>query len=123
MDGVIPGMAILANRHIPVSGQCPICSGAAEDIKHLIFSCPRAEEVWRSLGILHIIENAMLVDRSGSVVLEELLRGNRNYPTHSSQVGTKEIVVVGAWYIWWQRREAVKGEKVATPSLTSFKIL
>ena len=32
------------------------------------------------------------------------------------------MVAVGAWYIWWQRREAVKGNSVAPPSRTSFAI-
>ena len=37
LHGIVPGMSILANRHIPVSGQCPICFLAAEDICHLMF--------------------------------------------------------------------------------------
>ena len=71
---------------------------------------------------MHIIDQAMLVDRSGSVVLEELLRNHFNTPDHLAAVGLKEIIAVGAWYIWWQRREAVKGETVAPPSRTSFSI-
>ena len=76
LHGIVPSMSNLANRHIPVSGKCPICSLDAEDIRHIMFSCPRAKEVWRSLGILHIIENALMIDRSGSVVLKELLWSN-----------------------------------------------
>jgi hypothetical protein len=26
LHGTIPGMSILANKHIPVSGQCPVCA-------------------------------------------------------------------------------------------------
>lgn len=34
----------------------------------------------------------------------------------------KESILVRAWYIWWQRREFVKGEPVAVPSRTEFAI-
>lgn len=32
------------------------------------------------------------------------------------QLGLQESVIVGAWYIWWKRREAAKGKKIADPS-------
>ena len=31
-------------------------------------------------------------------------------------------IAVGAWYIWWQRREVVKGERVASTPSTVFSI-
>ena len=31
-------------------------------------------------------------------------------------------MAVGAWYIWWQRREVVNGGSIAPPKLTSFSI-
>ena len=45
-----------------------------EDILHLMFTCARAKQVWAALGLLEIIEEASRIDRSGSFVLEELLR-------------------------------------------------
>ena len=122
LHGIVPGMSILADRHIPVSAQCPICSLDAEDVGHLMFKCSRAKDVWNSLGVYHLIEQALLVDRSGSVVLEELLRKHIITPDHLSHIGIKEVIAVGAWYIWWQRRQVVKGEKVAPPRCTSFSI-
>ena len=37
--------------------------------------------------------------------------------------GFKEAIAVVSWYIWWQRREAVKGEIIATPTRSAFAIL
>ena len=33
-----------------------------------------------------------------------------------------ETIAVGAWYIWWQRLEFVKGEKIAPAPSTAFSI-
>jgi hypothetical protein len=43
-----------------------------EDVKHLLFECDMARELWSSLGISDVIGEAIQVDRSGSVVLEHL---------------------------------------------------
>jgi hypothetical protein len=59
LHGILPLKSILANQHV-----------AAEDITHLLFLCPMAQSLWRSLGIHEFIEDATIVDRSGSVVLE-----------------------------------------------------
>lgn len=40
----------------------------------------------------------------------------------SKVVSEQRRSAVGAWYIWWQRREAVKGETIAPPNRTSFSI-
>ena len=63
------------------------------------------------------------VDRSGSVVLESLLRGTNPDTPSPGRIGFKEAVAVGAWYIWWQRREVVKGESVASPPQSAFAVL
>jgi hypothetical protein len=34
----------------------------------------------------------------------------------------QEIILVSSWYIWWQRREVVKGERVAPPLRSAFSI-
>jgi hypothetical protein len=39
-----------------------------------------------------------------------------------SHIDLKELIVVGAWYIWWQRREHVKGESIAPLNRTAFTI-
>jgi hypothetical protein len=75
LHGIVPGYALLANRHVPVSGQCQICAEGAEDIRHILLCCNGAKEVWQALGLKETIET-FLVDRSGSVILEEILRGD-----------------------------------------------
>ncbi|PNT62574.1 hypothetical protein BRADI_4g05372v3 [Brachypodium distachyon] len=51
----IPCLATLANRHVPVSAQCPVCPNEVEDLKHVLFTCSRAQEVWHFLGISELI--------------------------------------------------------------------
>jgi hypothetical protein len=59
---------------------------------------------------------------SGSVVLEKILRSPCKKSPILGQLGLQEIILVAAWYIWWQRREAVKGEKVAPAARSAFSI-
>ena len=78
--------------------------------------------MWKALGIVDEIEKALLVDRSGLVVLEESLR----WPVQKSPIlghlGLQEVVAIGAWYIWWERREAKKGATVKNPIDSRFSI-
>jgi ribonuclease HI len=122
LHGVLPGMAILADRHIKVAPQCPVCKLGPEDINHIMFSCKRAKEVWSELGLMEEIEQAMKVDRSGSVVLEHILRSPKKEIVDIGKVHSHEIIAVASWYIWWQRREFVKGEIVSPPKNTAFAI-
>lgn len=87
LHGMIPGMSVLVNHHIPVSGQCPVCKGGAEDLRHLMFTCVRAKEVWKALGLQETIAQALLSDRSGSVVLENILRDQRRNSTTLQHLG------------------------------------
>lgn len=80
LHAIIPGKGVLANRHIGNLGGCPICSACCEDIKYLLFTCERAKLVWRELGIWNLIEYALEIDRSGSVILEELITRGGNVP-------------------------------------------
>jgi hypothetical protein len=45
LHGVLRGMTILADRHIKVAPQCPICKFGPGDINHIMFSCESAKEV------------------------------------------------------------------------------
>jgi hypothetical protein len=122
LHGLIPGMGILSNRHIKVSAQCPICKFGSEDIKHLLFTCKRVKAVWKELGLDDYIKQLCEIDRSGSVVLEEILRSPPKKSSVVGLLGLKETIVVAGWYIWWQRREAIKGENVASASSSAFAI-
>jgi len=55
-------------------------SDGAEDIKHALFSCNRAREVWGALGIWDVIEKLLSIDRSGSVLIQEII-GRRGLAT------------------------------------------
>jgi hypothetical protein len=69
LHGCIPCHVILANKHITNAVNYPACQTDGEDIKHALFSCSQAREVWTSLGIGEYIERMMIVDRSGSVLI------------------------------------------------------
>ena len=72
--------------------------------------------------MLEKINNFINIDRSCCVVLEEILRNNHISVQKLGEVNVSEAVLVGAWYIWWQRREFVKGETIATPTQSAFSI-
>jgi hypothetical protein len=50
------------------------------------------------------------VDRSDSVILEEILLSPSKQSSIVGLLGLKETILVADWYIWWQHRELVKGE-------------
>lgn len=112
LRGIVPLKAILMNRHVGSNGACPICHQGAEDVKHLLFQCVHAKDVWRRLGMLELIEDSTPVDRSGSVVFEHLLSLPDNQLLIHSRVNFKQALVVGAWYLWWIRRQITHDEPV-----------
>lgn len=73
LDGIIPLKSILTNRHIGIDGVCPSCHQGEEDLKHLLFRCNLANELWNRLGVMDIIDDAVVIDRPGYVILEHLL--------------------------------------------------
>lgn len=88
--------AVLAHRHNKVSPQCSLCNNGVEDIKHMIFLCKRVKHVWHNLGLEDFIKEALVVDRLGSVVLEELLRRQHVQRPNLSQLSFAKTIVVGA---------------------------
>jgi hypothetical protein len=51
---------------------------SCEDIKHLMFACSRAKEIWDYLGFSNPLDSVTGIDRSGSVLVEEIItRGGR----------------------------------------------
>ena len=91
---------------------CPICNQAAEDVKHLMFQCQPAVELWTRLGILDRISDKIQSERSGSVILEELFIDDSNSVSVMSSVGFKEILLTGGWYLWWIRRQVTHNEQI-----------
>ena len=120
---IIPLKCILANRHIGLSGECPICHQAAEDIKHLLFKCQPAVALWSRLGMLNHIENYSQHERSGSVIFEELLRQDDNSLAIFPDAGFKEILLTGSWYLWWLRRQVTHNESIPPVERWSTSVL
>jgi hypothetical protein len=54
---------------IGTSGSCPICNQGAEDVRHLLFQCPAAIDIWQALDLNNFIDDVSQLDRSGSIVL------------------------------------------------------
>jgi hypothetical protein len=104
LHGILPLKSILYNQHIGTTGGCPICNQGPEDNNHLLFQCEAAQNLWQSLGLSDIVNEAVQVDRSGSAVLEELLRRQGNSFKEFSNIGLKEVISVSSWYLWWIRR-------------------
>ena len=120
LRGLLPCNAILSNRHIIPEGGCPICHGGAQDIKHMIFTCARSEAVWRSIGVWERIRNLLGIDRSGSVLLEEIIRQQEQL--HGLDIGLAELILTGGWYLWWERRQLTHGESVQPPPRSGLAI-
>lgn len=55
LHGLIPFCGILANRHIGNVSSWPVCQEGCEDIKHVLFTCNRAKEIWQLLGVANEI--------------------------------------------------------------------
>jgi hypothetical protein len=77
LHGIIPCYCVLANRHIGSTVNCLVCLINAEDLKHMLFGCSRAQEIWRGLGLVDCVIVALAMDQSRSMVLEELLCSNK----------------------------------------------
>jgi len=56
----------------------------------------RSKEVWMQLGLWNRIENILRVDRSGSVVLEEVIRCGDSIKELNG-VGFVELIITGSW--------------------------
>jgi ribonuclease HI len=121
LHAMIPCRGVLANRHIGNQGGCPLCLSSCEDIKHLLFTCTRAKEIWDYLGLSNLLENVTGIDRSGSVLVEEIITRGGRVPSLDN-IGFAEIVLIAGWYIWWERRQIVHGEKVQSPFRSAMSI-
>jgi hypothetical protein len=73
LHGLILCYGVLANRHVGTSSQCPICSLGCEDILHMLFNCPRAKQIWATLGVGDKISDILQTDRSGSVLIDQMI--------------------------------------------------
>jgi hypothetical protein len=112
MHGIIPIKAILMKRHIGTTDLCPMCNLEPEDTMHMVFTCQRAAQIWNMLGVETIIQREMFSGRSGVQVMEALLKSSLTSVPGYSGINVKEVIAIGAWYIWWLRRRQTHGEQV-----------
>uniref|UniRef100_A0ACD5XFM1 Uncharacterized protein n=1 Tax=Avena sativa TaxID=4498 RepID=A0ACD5XFM1_AVESA len=68
LHGILPCLGVLSNQHITTNNSCPLCAGSREDIKHTLFLCDGAKEIWKRMGVWNIVTEACAIDRSGSAV-------------------------------------------------------
>jgi hypothetical protein len=90
LRGSLPCLGMLAGQHTPCIPQCPICKIGIEDIQHCLFTCCRANDVWKELGLQDIIQRAVVQDRSRSITMEIL---SKNEPG-SGEVPIPELVTL-----------------------------
>lgn len=121
LHGLIPCRGILANRHIEENSSCPACHESCEDIRHVLFTCYRAKEIWRTLGVADEINAVVSTHRSGSEAVAEMIMVPK-IVDGLNHVGMAELILTGGWYIWWERRKFVHGESVQNPTRASMAI-
>ena len=120
LHGILPIKCVLANRHIGTTSECPICRSGPEDIRHLLFQCQTAVDLWTALGLISEIEDASREDSSGSGILEVLLRRPDAETTNIGDFRIKETIAIAAWYLEWIRRKRTHDE--VSPPLHKCKI-
>jgi hypothetical protein len=98
MQETLPCRSVLANRHVPVSAQCPQC----KDVKHLLFQCTRAKKIWEQLGLDQFIQSAYTLDRAGQAVLDHILCTKQRFTSLLGCANIPELVAVACWYLWWE---------------------
>jgi hypothetical protein len=85
---------------------------AADEVHHLLFSCPVAKEIWKELRLDSIINEVVGEDTSGYVVLEIRLRQPARSMPNMSQIRIQELIGVTCWYLWWLTRKRTNGKPV-----------
>jgi hypothetical protein len=70
-----------------------------------------------------LISEACEIDRAGHAVLESLLCSERVFNSILGQSIIAENFAVTCWYLWWERRQAVNGEKIQPVSKSASAIM
>lgn len=71
-----------------------------EDVYHLIFTCMRAREVWTTLGLKEVTDQALDSDIFDIIVFKNLLTDRRRQSPKVQHLGLQKSIIVDAWYIW-----------------------
>ena len=54
-------------------------------------------------------------------MIQEIIRQG-GLATEFNNVGLPEILIIGCWYIWWQRRRVVHGDEIQIPPRAAISI-
>lgn len=101
---IITCYCTLANMHIKTPVTCPMCKVDPEDLKHMLFICERAKEVWKELSLEASVASVAAQYRSGSLILDEIICSNLLGGVPFPGENAVELAMVACWYIWWERR-------------------
>ena len=111
LQSAIPCRSILANKHLKINPSCPACNQGPDDIRHMLFECKLAMNVWKMLGLELVIKQTLKVDKAGELVLAHLLC----LPEQQIQVlglpKFRETMATTAWYLWYERRKLTHDEE------------
>ena len=77
------------------------------------------EEVWTELGLYDVILEAVEQDRSGSITVEIICK----IKSVTEGLSIAELILVAAWYLWWQRRQHVETIQTADRAALSIRVL
>jgi hypothetical protein len=87
----------------------------------MMFLCIRAKEIWDLLGFSNEIQQMVQADRSGSVVVAEIIKGSKRVE-NLNHIGLAELILTDGWYMWWERRKLTHGETVQKPARSAVAI-
>ena len=87
-----------------------------------MFECGRAHKVWENLGLLEKVEKALNFDMASSAVLDELICSSSDDPLYLAQIPVPCLIAVASWFLWWERRQCAKGEKITMPDRSALSI-
>jgi hypothetical protein len=79
--------------------------------------------MWAALGLTTIIDASILNERSGSVVLEQLMREDEKPMPGYDNINQKETIAIVCWYLWWIRRRRTHNESVPPISQCRMSVL
>ena len=87
----------------------PICNKGPESIRHLLFVCPVAIQVWKLLGVWDVIQRGLAMNTCGEVMLDYLLSLPDDHIHVLGLPKLRETVATCCWYLWWERRKITHG--------------
>ncbi|KAL2941941.1 hypothetical protein RDABS01_030291 [Bienertia sinuspersici] len=56
-SGILAVMERLYSRYVVATKSCPVCGELSEAIRHALFQCKHASDIWKNSGFVSLIEN------------------------------------------------------------------